>query len=223
ITTRTERPGSRRATNAMARPRRSATSGVMGGSLATPRMPSVPKSFLSWGSALWFVFFLVTEVHEMQLDPEVIRAHRLNARLQVVFVLAGDAHLRVLDRALHLDFLILDELRDLAGGFDFDALFDFDEHPRRALRSGLGRAYVEEAQRDLALDQLVLHDAERRASAILGGRRDVDAVRGFLDAGARVLEVEPLRELFLRLVQSIVDFRPVRLRNDVERGHLQRA
>src|SRR5579859_7849134 len=114
MTTRTERPGSRRATNAMARPRRSATSGVIGGSLATPRMPSVPKSFLSIGSALAVGFFLVTEVHELQLDPEVLAPHRLDAGLQVVLVFAGDAHLRILNRALHFEFLILDELRDLA-------------------------------------------------------------------------------------------------------------
>src|SRR5690349_23201694 len=102
MTTRTERPGSRRATNAMARPRRSATSGVIGGSLATPRMPSVPKSLRSRDSGGADALRLVTEVHKLQLDAEVFAANGLDARLQVVLVLAGHAYQSFVDRRLHL-------------------------------------------------------------------------------------------------------------------------
>src|SRR5258705_13443274 len=102
MTTRTGRAGSRFATNAMARPSRSATSGVMGGSLATPRIPSVPKSLRSRGSGWADAFFLFTEVHELQRDAEVLGADRLGAGLQIVLVFAGHAHLRCVSRSLHL-------------------------------------------------------------------------------------------------------------------------
>src|SRR5882672_4565146 len=101
----------------MARPSRNATSNIMGGSLATPRMPSVPKSLRI--TAALDLGRLVTEIHELQLDAEVFGAHQLHARLQIVSVLAGDAHLGFVNRGLHLELLILDELDDLAGGFDF--------------------------------------------------------------------------------------------------------
>src|SRR3954467_13037805 len=123
MTIRTERAGSRRATKAMARPRRSATSGVIGGSLATPRMPSVPKSFRCWGPAGAKDFRLVTEVHELQLDTKIGRTNRLDARLQIVPVFAGNADLGFMDRALNLDLLVLDELDDLARRLDGNPFF----------------------------------------------------------------------------------------------------
>jgi hypothetical protein len=113
------------------------------------------------------------------------------------------------------------ELQDFTRRLDDDALFHFHQQPRSAFRSGLDFPGVEKPERDLALDQLVLQDAERRAHAVFGGRSDVDAVGGLLESRAGVFEVEALRELFLSLVQRVVDFRPIRLRNDVERGHLR--
>src|SRR3954466_12210310 len=97
MTMRTDRPGSRRATKAMARPSRSATSGVIGGSLATPRMPSGPNSLRAFESVLAGDFFLVTEVHELQFDAEVLSSHGLDTCLEIVPVLSADAHLRLVD------------------------------------------------------------------------------------------------------------------------------
>src|SRR5882724_5522330 len=121
MTMRTERPGSRRATNAMALPSRSATSGVMGGSLATPRIPSVPNSLRSATETLSVDFRLITEVHELELDPEVVSADDLHASLQVVPVLSGHAHGVFVDAPLHLELLILDQLGDLSGRLDGNA------------------------------------------------------------------------------------------------------
>src|SRR5882762_1596920 len=145
MTMRAGRARSRRATNAIARPSRSATSGVIGGSLATPRIPSVPKSLRSCGRSLFWAFRLVTEVHELELDAEVFGANGLDARLQVVAVLAGDAHLCLVDRALHLEFLVLDELRDRTSRLDLDSFLHLDEHLGRALRPGFDLADVEKS------------------------------------------------------------------------------
>src|SRR5436190_20497259 len=97
----------------------------MGGSLATPRMPSVPKS-LRTGAPPTGLIRLVTEIHELQLDAEVFGSHCLDARLQVVSVLTADAHLVFVNGALHLELLILDDLVDLPVSFDIDSIFDFD-------------------------------------------------------------------------------------------------
>src|SRR3954454_17648220 len=97
MTTRTGRAGSRLATNAMARPSRSATSGVIGGSLAMPRMPSVPKSLrssLATGPIERVeALRLVTEVHELELDAKIMGPYRLHTRLQIVPIFPGDPHL----------------------------------------------------------------------------------------------------------------------------------
>src|SRR5882672_8764427 len=127
MTMRTDRAMSRRATKAMARPSRRATSGVIGGSFATPRIPSVPKSLRSCAGSCDGAFRLVTEVHELELYAKVFRANSLDARLQVVAVLAGDANLGLVNRALYLEFLVFDELRDFASRLDGDAFLHLDE------------------------------------------------------------------------------------------------
>src|SRR4029079_15518108 len=78
---------------------------------------------------------------------------------------------------------------------------------------------IEKPEGHLALYELVLQNAERRPRPIFGGRHDVNALARLLEAGAGGLESETLGDLFLRLIQGVVDLGPIRLRNDDERGH----
>ena len=56
----------------------------------------------------------VAEVDELQIEPEIVGgAQEANRRLQVVAVLAGDAHLLVLNLRLHLELRVFDQLDDL--------------------------------------------------------------------------------------------------------------
>src|ERR1700722_7610271 len=98
----------RPATNVTARPSCSASSGVIGCSLAIPRMPSVPKSVrvATVATPLERGFFfmgagprgtLVAEVHELELDAHIFLSHGGNGCLEVVLVLSRHAHLSVLN------------------------------------------------------------------------------------------------------------------------------
>src|ERR1700733_77662 len=110
-------PLPRPATNVTARPSCSASSGVIGCSLVTPRIPSVPKSLRSGAVAPSSTcrFFMarrgsVSHVHELQLDPQIERPDGSDGDLQIVPVFARHAHLAVLHRRLHLELCVLDGL-----------------------------------------------------------------------------------------------------------------
>ena len=74
-----------------------------------------------------------SEIHERELDAEIDPAHERDRLLQVVLVLAGDAHLRVLDRRLHLELASLMPRDDLPRRLGLDALLDLHEDARAAL------------------------------------------------------------------------------------------
>src|SRR6516165_7130616 len=68
----------------------------------------------------------VPEVDELHGDAEVVLPQQLHHRLQVVALLARDAHLVALDRDLHLHLGVLHELDDLARFLDRDALLEIE-------------------------------------------------------------------------------------------------
>src|SRR4029450_8642087 len=116
----------------------------------------------------------VSHVDELERDAEVRLAHRPNHGLEVVLLLAGDAHLIALDVALDLHAGPLDELHELLGL----VLGDPDVHvhalPIRALGGRQDRALREGLQRDLSADGLVLHDVEGGLQAIFGRAPELD-------------------------------------------------
>jgi hypothetical protein len=137
-------------------------------------------------------------------------------------LLAGDAELVALD--LHLDTLgalVADQLADLLGVLLVDALLERDGE--LGVLAGLaGVAGLEDLQGLVALDQLVLEHVEDGRGPVVRVRRDLHTVlAGALDGGPGVLEVEPLADLALRLVDRVVDLLLVELADDVERrvGH----
>src|SRR5580704_15428674 len=204
----------RPATNETARPSWSATSGVMGCSLATPRIPSVPKSFRAG------VVFTrsVSEVHELEIDPDVVLPQDLDGGLQVVLVLAAHAHLALLDGGLHLELGVLDDLHDCARLLDVDPVLDLHDEARE-LSGSLWLAGLGEAKGHLSFDELVLQDDKGRLCPVLAAGADRDGVFCFLEGGLGVLEVESLGDFFVGLVEGVVDLVPLNLRDDVEVGH----
>ena len=81
----------------------------------------------------------------------------------------------------------------------------FSATPILVSLAGLARlAGVEDLQRLLALDQLLLEDVEDGGGAVLGVGGDLDRrLAGPLDLGAGALEVEALGDLARRLVRAL--------------------
>src|SRR5205085_1837139 len=130
--------------------------------------------------------------------------------------------------ALHLDLdalraVVADQLADLLGLLLADALLQGDVD-LDLLAGGSRLADVEDLERLIALDQLLLEHLDDRLRALVGVRGDLDRVGATAGHGrAGVLEVEPLRDLAARLVDRVVDLLVVDLADDVERrvaGHL---
>src|SRR4029079_5572060 len=90
------------------------------------------------------------------------------------------------------------------------------------LAAGVARVTgVEDLQRLLALDQLLLEHVEDGSRPVLGVGGDLDRIAGPLDLGAGALEVVALGDLTGRLAQRVVHLLAVDLAHDVERrvGH----
>src|SRR5690349_7375763 len=148
--------------NVTARPSCSASSGVIGSTLAVPRMPSVPKRsrtgtegftgaatlavaapFVLEPFVLEVCFMSIAEVDELELDREARLPHELHRGLKIVLVLPRDANLELLDRGLHLQLAVFDALDDVFGVIGLDPFLHFDEHLRAALVRRLGLLLVE--------------------------------------------------------------------------------
>src|SRR6478752_8028635 len=67
----------------------------------------------------------VTEIIELQRDVQFRAAQQRHRLLQVITLLARDAHLVALQARLHLEPGILDEARDLLAGFLVDAMLEY--------------------------------------------------------------------------------------------------
>ena len=74
----------------------------------------------------------------------------------------------------------------------------------------------EGAQRDAALDELLLEDVEHGLDALLGVRLHQDLLAAELERGADILEVVALRDLLLRLTEGVLRLHRVDLADDVE-------
>ena len=94
---------------------------------------------------------------------------------------------------------------------------DGDGLPHVALRGRVDLALGERLQRHVALDGLLLQDLQRGLQPVLGRGPELDRRVVLGDAGLGVLEVEPLRDLALRLVDGVANLLQVHLGDDVER------
>src|ERR1043166_123931 len=91
------------------------------------RKSQVP-SLWDLGFGIWSLGFrsaLVAEVLESRRHTEVAAAHKLNYRLQIIFLFSGHPNLSILQLALHFEPLGFDRLNDLFRLIAFEALGDF--------------------------------------------------------------------------------------------------
>ena len=155
-------------------------------------------------------------VRELQRDPQLLALDQGDDRLQVVPVLAGHAHLVLLDRGLHPDLAVLDEAHDLSGLFLRHAVLQGDGLPHGAARGRLGIAHGERLQVDTAAVQLRLQDVEDGLELHVIARGDGDHHLFLLDLVLRPLEIVAGLDLALRLVDGVGDLLHVELARDVE-------
>src|SRR5438067_1986206 len=128
--------------------------------LAAPAAPSEP---------------LIPEVLELRIQAQLVlfSAHQLHDRLQVVARFAGDSHAIALDRALHLQLGILDQLDDRLGLLRLDALREGDEL-LNDLAALLDVAVLHATQADAALGELLHQYFSSRLQPLLGRAADLD-------------------------------------------------
>src|SRR4029453_1123499 len=161
-------------------------------------------------------------VRELEGDSEILVLQHRDDLLQVVAVLAGDAHLIFLDRGLHADLRVLDEAHNLLGALDRDALLERDLLAEGAAGGLLDFAVGERLQWYTALVQARLQNVDDRFELhVVGcGRGDV----GILDRHAALgaFEIVAGVDLASRLVERVRHLLHVDLARDVERvfgGH----
>src|SRR6266511_943480 len=157
-------------------------------------------------------------VAELEGEAFVVVFEEGDGLLEVVPALDRDAELVVLDLRLDLEAGLADGLGERLGLVLGDPLDERALNAVGAAAGGLGLAALQGLERDLAPHELVLEDVQGGLGALVGLRGDRDTVAGPLDRSAGVLEVEPLGQLLLGLVQGVVDFLAVDVGDDVERG-----
>ncbi|MNO92858.1 hypothetical protein D3C76_844430 [compost metagenome] len=139
--------------------------------------------------------------------------------MQVVALLAGDAHLLALDGGLDLELGVLDMSDDLLRQFFIDTLFEhrFLLHD---LARGEGVLHFQALHVDLALDQGQLEDVNHRLELEFGFGGQVDGQVLFLELEAALaLEVIATVQILDRVFHGVGDFVLVQFRYHVERRH----
>ena len=140
--------------------------------------------------------------------------------LQIVLVLSGDAHLRVLDRRLDLELLVLDRPRRSSAPAPPRSLLSTLSvilEPPLPVFSGFCSSMC--LRLTLRLMSFSRRTLDGRLRAVLARRADDERLVRLLDLGLGVLEVVALGDLFVRLVQRVVELVPLHFRDDVEARH----
>src|SRR5688572_18973220 len=161
----------------------------------------------------------VAEVDELERDVRHRLPHQLDRGLQLVLLRAGDAHRVALDRGRDLELRILDELLDLLALVLRDADLDRDRALHLVARDLLYRAGFERAHVDVALGQALAQDVEYLAELELVVGEHGEHHLGLLHARIGALEVEAVRDFLVGLLDRVLHFLAVDLRDDVEGGH----
>src|SRR6059036_2213328 len=187
---------------------------------STPSITSLSTRFLGQPRVRrWTRRGSVTEVRELHGDTEVVLAEELHDRLQLVLLLARDAHLVALDGDLHPELRVLHQPDDLARLVGGDALLEVDLLLGGAHRPRLRRAELERPQWHLPLRHLLAQDVGERAQLEIVGRAQVDGRVLAPHLARLVLEVEALGDLAQRLLDGVVDLLEIDAADDVEGRH----
>src|SRR3989440_4486122 len=155
-------------------------------------------------------------VRVLHVDAEVFGLGPRDYALERFAVGARNAHNVALYGGLRLELRVLDDLDDLFGLVRGDALLYGDVLAERAARRRLDPTVAQSLQRDGAADEFLLKDVVHvsQLRLVLRGQYQLIAFEPHL--GAAALEVEALPDLLHRLIEGVLDFRDVHLRNDVE-------
>ena len=109
-------------------------------------------------------------VGELEFDPHIASAQQGDDGLQIVSILARDAHRIALNAGLHLLLGVLDQLDDLLGLFDRDALLEGHLLAHALPRGRFHLAPGQVLERDAAFDQLLAQNVLDRFEVVLVGR-----------------------------------------------------
>src|SRR6266850_1309473 len=161
----------------------------------------------------------VAEVDVLERNVRYGLLHQLDGRLQIVLFRARHAHRVALDGSGHFQLRVLDELLDLLALL----LAHADLHGDRPLHLVAGdflqRPRLEAADIDVALRQSRAQHIGDLAELELVVGVDRQQVLAELDARIRALEVEAVGDLLVGLLDRVLHFLLVDLRDDVEGRH----
>src|SRR6266496_2307131 len=155
-------------------------------------------------------------VRELQRDAEVLRLHEGDDGLKVVAVLAGYAHMLLLDRGLNPDLRILDEAHDLLGLLHGDTVLERDALTQGAAGRRLGVLDRERLEVDAAAVELGLKDVEHGFELHVVGRGQDEVHLLLDDLVLRALQIVTRLHFPPGLVDGVGDLLHVHLARDVE-------
>jgi len=156
---------------------------------------------------------MVGSVVELEGLGGAQNAHRF---LQLVALFPAHAHRVFVNRGLHLQLRVLDDLDDLLGLLRLDALFQLDQEAHGAARALARVLLVEVLEAHLALDQLFFQHDQGGLAAIDRVGQDHHAFVVFLQRRLGVAKVEALADLLLSLQQRVAELCPIYLGDHVE-------
>ena len=145
-----------------------------------------------------------------------MRAHGGDDRLQFVATLAVHAHFVALNLRRHLEFAVADEAGDLLGYVARDAVLDLNYLPGVAQRRDVGIALLNAFEADAAFGEFADDHFVQCADfvGILGGEFDFGFFQNNLSFAA--LEIEAVGEFLFGLVDGVLNFHRINLRDNVE-------
>jgi len=143
-------------------------------------------------------------------------AHGGDDGLQFVAALAVHAHFVALDLRRHLELAVADEAGDLLGHRALDAVLDLDALPRVAERRDVRVALLDAFHADAALGELADDDLIQYADfeLVVGGQFNFRLFQNNFPFAP--LEIKAVGQFFFGLVDGVLNFHRVDLRNNVE-------
>src|SRR6266508_901479 len=157
-------------------------------------------------------------VRKLERQALVVLLDEGHGLLEGVLALARYPQLIALDLSLDLEAGLADGLRHRFGLVLWDALHQGALDAVGAAAGGLGVIRVQRLERHRAAHQLLLEDVQGGERPLVGLGDDHHRLARPVDRGPGVLEVEALGQLFLGLVQRVVDLLPVDMGDHVEGG-----
>src|SRR4051812_43233881 len=165
----------------------------------------------------------VPEVFVLERDIGDGGAHQLDRRLQVVLLVAGNAHHVALDGSGDLELRVLDGLHDALGEVRLDAVAHLDLLLHLVAADLLAVLEREEARVHAPLGHLAEEDVLHlpQLELVVGECGDLVLLLLELEARVGALEVEAVGDLLVGRVHGVLELDRVGLAGDVEGGHVK--